>query len=41
MLKNPQQISFIGKLEGQNNGAAMFFIIKRLEETTLQFYKIL
>ena len=41
MLKDPQQINFIGKLEGQNNGATMFFIIKKPEETTLQFYKIL
>ena len=41
MLKDPQQINFIGKLEGQNNGATMFFIIKKPEETALQFYKIL
>ena len=26
-LKDPQQINFIGKLEGQNNGATLFFII--------------
>ena len=36
-LKDPQQISFIGKIEGQNNGVTMFFIIERSEETTLKF----
>ena len=36
-LKDPQQINFIGKLEGQNNGATMFFIIEKSEETTLEF----
>ena len=36
-LKDPQQINFIGKLEGQNNGARMFFIIEKSEETTLEF----
>ena len=36
-LKDPQQIYFIGKLEGQNNGATMFFIIEKSEETTLEF----
>ena len=25
-LKDPRQINFIGKLEGQNNGVTMFFI---------------
>ena len=33
-LKDPQQISFIGKLENQDHGATMFFIIKKSEETT-------
>ena len=28
-LKDLQQISFIGKLEGQDNGATMFFIIEK------------
>ena len=28
-LKDPQQINFIDKLEGQNNGATMFFIIEK------------
>ena len=34
-LKDPQQISFIGKLEA--NGATMFFIIEKSEETTFNF----
>ena len=36
-LKDLQQISFIGKLESQNNGAKIFFIIEKSEETTLEF----
>ena len=36
-LKGPQQINFIGKIEGQNNGVTMFFIIERTEETTFKF----
>ena len=36
-LKDPQQINFIGKLEGQNNGATMFFIIEKSEKTTFEF----
>ena len=36
-LKDPQQINFIGKLEGQNNGATMFFIIEKSEETNFEF----
>ena len=36
-LKDPQQFNFIGKLEGQNNGATMFFIIEKSEETSLEF----
>ena len=36
-LKEPQQINFIGKLKGQNNGATMFFIIEKSEETTFNF----
>ena len=35
-LKDPQQISFIGKLD-KHNGATMFFIIKKSEETTFNF----
>ena len=38
-LKDPQQINFIGKLEGQNNGATMFFITEKPEETTFEFLK--
>ena len=36
-LKDLQQINFIGKLEGQNNGATMFFKIEKSEETTFEF----
>ena len=32
-LKDPQQISFIGKLENQIHGATMFFVIEKSEET--------
>ena len=35
-LKDPQQISFIGKLE-KDDGATMFFIIEKSEETTFNF----
>ena len=36
-LKDSQQINFIEKIEGQNNGIAMFFIIEKSEETTFEF----
>ena len=36
-LKDPQQINLTGKLEGQNNGATMFFITEKSEETTHEF----
>ena len=36
-LKDPQHISFIGKLKNQANGATMFFIIEKSEETTFEF----
>ena len=36
-LKDPQQISFIGKLVNQAHGAIIFFIIEKLEETTFEF----
>ena len=36
-LKDPQQISLIGKHEWQNNGATMFFIIEKSEEATFEF----
>ena len=39
-LKDPQQISFNGKLKVQNIRATMFFIMEKSEETT-HFYKIL
>ena len=35
-LKDPQQISFIGKLLN-TRGATIFFIIEKSEETTLNF----
>ena len=36
-LKDPQQINFTGKIEGQNNEVTMSFIIEKSEETTFQF----
>ena len=36
-IKDPQQINFIGKIEGQNNGVTIFFIIEKSEETTFEF----
>ena len=36
-LKDPQQINFTGKIEEQNNGITMFFIIEKSEETTFEF----
>ena len=36
-LKDPQQINFIGKLENQADGATMFLIIEKSEETTINF----
>ena len=33
-LKDPQQTDFIGKLENQDHGATMFFVIEKSEETT-------
>ena len=35
-LKDPQQIRFIGKVD-KDNGATMFFIIEKSEETTFNF----
>ena len=35
-LKDPQQISFVGKLK-ENHGATMFFFIEKSEEITLNF----
>ena len=37
-VKYPQQIDFIGKLEGQNNGATMLFITEKSEGTTFEFF---
>ena len=36
-LKDHQQINFIGKLENQNHGASMFFIIEESEERIFKF----
>ena len=36
-MKDPQQINFIGKIEGQNNGVTTFFIIEKSEETIFEF----
>ena len=36
-LKDPKQINFIGKLDGQNNGVTMFFITGKSEKTTFEF----
>ena len=33
-LKDPQQSNFIGKLQNQDHGATMLFIIEKSEETT-------
>ena len=38
-LKDPQQISFIGRLENQAHGATMFLIIEKSEEITLEFLR--
>ena len=35
--KDPQQINFIGKIEEQDNGVTMYFIIEKSEETTFKF----
>ena len=35
--KDPQQINFIEKLEGHDNGATISFIIEKLEEATFKF----
>ena len=37
IIKDPQQINFNGKIEEQDNGVTMFFIIERSEETTFEF----
>ena len=36
-FKDPQQISFIGKLQNQDHGATTFFIIEKSVETTFNF----
>ena len=41
IIKDPQQINFIGKIEVQDNGVTMFFIIRGQKKLLLNFYKIL
>ena len=36
-LKEPQQINFVSKLEGQDYGATIFLVIEKSEETNFQF----
>ena len=36
-IKDIQQINFIGKIERQDNGVTMFFIIEKSEKTTFEF----
>ena len=36
-IKDSQQINFVGKIEEQDNGVKMFFIIEKSEETTFEF----
>ena len=36
-IKDPQQINFIGKIEEQNIGVTMFFIVEKSEETAFEF----
>ena len=36
-IKDLQQINFVGKIEGHNNGVTMFFTIEKSEETTFEF----
>ena len=36
-IKDSQQINLIGKIEGQDNGVTMFFIIERSEKTAFEF----
>ena len=40
-LKDPQQISFIGKLENQDHGATMSLLSKNQKKQLLTFHKIL
>ena len=35
-IKDPQQINFIGKIEREDNGVTMYFIIEKSEETTFE-----
>ena len=39
-LKDRQQINFIVKLDNQDHGATMLFVIEKSEETTFNFSQI-
>ena len=41
IIKDSRQINFIGKIEGQDNGVTMFFIMRGQKKLLLNFYKIL
>ena len=36
-IKDPEQIKFIGKIEGQDNGVTLYFIIEKSGETTFEY----
>ena len=36
-LKDPHQINFIDRLENQDHGVTMSFMIEKTEETTFEF----
>ena len=36
-IKDAQQINFIAKIERQDNGVTMFFIIEKSEKATIEF----
>ena len=40
-LRDPQQINFIGKIEGQDNGVRCFSSLRGQKKLLLNFYKIL
>ena len=37
IIKDPQQINFIGKIEGQDNSVTIFIIREGSEETNFEF----
>ena len=40
-IKDPQQINFLGKIEGQDNGVTMFSSLRGQKKLLLIFHKIL